>query len=338
MNTDIELLKTLAKGKKVLLVEDDENIQQIFKTALMSYFSLVKTASDGKIAWEAFRKEHFDLIITDIEMPNTNGIMLSKGIKAHTQDQNILITSAYTDEKYLLELIDIGVDGFLKKPIGLTNLKATIIKILKKIQTKKELERIKFNAYVKEISKRDIIGTKSPTQAKIEKKVEEKAKVSVKEFMERIKIEDPETFYFFDNQKEILMDTLYEISDNFELLVFKNYKDTETYEELINNIFKLHNTLNYFEKIDNVTVEVLRLGNILESINILEIKDDVLEEGFSILEFLITDLQQYILDMFVEESVQDINYFHDSYRENITFMENTLQEKEKEDDDDLEFF
>ena len=42
--------------------------------------------------------------------------------------------------------------------------------------------------------------------------------------------------------------------------------------------------------------------------------------------------------MFVEESVKDINYFHDSYRENINFLENTLQEKEKEDDDDLEFF
>lgn len=338
MKTDIDLLKTLAKGKKILLVEDDENILQVFKTALMSYFSLVKTASDGKEAWEVFRKEHFDLIISDIEMPNTNGILLSKGIKAHTPDQNILITSAHTDEKYLLELIDIGVDGFLKKPISTTNLKTTIIKILKKIQSKKELERVKFNAYVKEISHKDIVMTKSPIQAKIEKTVEEKAKVSVKEFMERIKIEDPETFYFFDNQKEILMDTLYEISDSFELFVFRDYQDTQCYEELVNNMFKLHNTLNHFEKIDNVAVEVLRLGNILDTAVIDEIDATILEESFSILEFLITDLQQYILDMFVEESVQDINYFHDSYRENITFLENTLHEKEKDDDDDLEFF
>jgi YesN/AraC family two-component response regulator len=338
MNTDIELLKTLAKGKKVLLVEDDPNILQVFKVALNSYFTLVKTATDGKKAWEAFRKEHFDLVISDIEMPNTNGIMLSKGIKAHTPDQNVIITSAHTDEKYLLELIDIGIDGFLKKPISTSNLKTTIVKILKKIQAKKELERIKFNAYVSEISHREITPTKSAIQSKIEEKVEETAKVSVKEFMERIKIEDPETYYFFDNQKEILMDTLYEISDNFELFVFRDYKDTQCYTELVDNIFKLYKTLNHFEKIENVAVEVLRLGNILDEITIEDIDESIVEDSFSILEFLINDLQQYILDMFVEESVQDINYFHDSYRENITFLENTLNQSEKEDDDDLEFF
>jgi len=338
MDTDIELLKKLAKGKKVLLVEDDPNILEVFKVALNSYFSLVKTAADGKLAWEAFRKEHFDLIISDIEMPNTNGVMLSKGIKAHSPEQNILITSAYTDEKYLLELIDIGIDGFLKKPISTANLKTTIIKILKKIQAKKELERIKFNAYVSEISQKEVSFTKSPIQAQIEETVEANAKVSVKEFMERIKVEDPETFYFFDTQKEILMDTLYEISDNFELFVFREYKDIPCYEELVDNIFKLYKTLNHFEKIENVAVEVLRLGNILDEITIEDIDEATLNDGFSILEFLITDLQQYILDMFVDESVQDINYFHDSYRENITFLENTLHEKEKEDDDDLEFF
>ena len=132
MKTDVNLLIKLAKGKKVLLIEDDEKILEIFKVALKTYFSLVKTAVDGKQAWDLFRKEHFDLIVSDIQMPNTNGIMLSKGIKAHTPEQNILITSAYTDEKYLLELIDIGVDGFLKKPISTSNLKSTITKILKK--------------------------------------------------------------------------------------------------------------------------------------------------------------------------------------------------------------
>ena len=42
--------------------------------------------------------------------------------------------------------------------------------------------------------------------------------------------------------------------------------------------------------------------------------------------------------MFVEESVQDVNYFHDSYRENITFFENTINQRDKQDQDDLEFF
>ena len=339
MKTDVNLLIKLAKGKKVLLVEDDEKILEIFKVALETYFSLVKTAVDGKEAWDLFRKEHFDLIVSDIQMPNTNGIMLSKGIKAHTPEQNVLITSAYTDEKYLLELIDIGVDGFLKKPISTSNLKNTITKILKKIQSKKELERVKFNTYVKQISKRNIDETrKSPTQVKIEQDIEQNAKVSVKEFLEKIKIEDPESYYFFDNQKEILMDTLYDMSDNFDSFVYKEYKEPEHLEELIEDLHKLHSTLNYFDRVEKVTVEVLRLAEVLNKVNLDDINYGTKEEAFSILEFLINDIKQYVLDMFMEENVQDVNYFHDSYRENITFFENTINQKEKEDDDDLEFF
>ncbi|QKJ22669.1 response regulator [Poseidonibacter lekithochrous] len=339
MKTDVNLLIKLAKGKKVLLIEDDEQILEIFKVALETYFSLVKTAADGKEAWDLFRKEHFDLIVSDIQMPNTNGIMLSKGIKAHTPEQNILITSAYTDEKYLLELIDIGVDGFLKKPISTSNLKNTITKILKKIQSKKELERVKFNTYVKQISKRTIDETrKSPTQVKIEQDIEQNAKVSVKEFLEKIKIEDPESYYFFENQKEILMDTLYDMSDNFDSFVYKEYKEEEHLEELINDIHKLHSTLSYFDRVEKVTSEVLRLAEVLDDIKLDDINYGTKEEAFSILEFLINDIKQYILDMFMEENVQDVNYFHDSYRENITFFENTINQKEKEDDNDLEFF
>jgi len=338
MNTDTNLLVNLAKGKKVLLIEDDENILEVFKTALNQYFSLVKTAEDGKKAWEIFRKEHFDLIISDIQMPNINGIMLSKGIKAHTPEQNILITSAYTDEKYLLELIDIGVDGFLKKPISTLNLKVTITNILKKIQSKKELERVKFNAYVNSVSARKIESTKSPIQNHMEKDIEVSAKITVKDFLDKLKTEDPEAYYFFDTQKEILMDTLYDINDDFELLIYKNFQNQEDLSALVDNMYKLHETLNYFEKIELVTIEILRLADILAQININEIENSVKEESFSILEFLINDIKQYILDMFFEENVQDVNYFHDSYRENITFFENTIYQKVKDNDDDLEFF
>lgn len=334
-----ELLMKLAKGKKVLLVEDDEQILDIFKQALEAYFSLVKTAVDGKEAWEIFRKEHFDLIVSDIQMPNTNGIMLSKGIKAHTPEQNILITSAYTDEKYLLELIDIGIDGFLKKPISTSNLKTTIIKILKKIQARKELERVKFNSYVSQISKtKEVENKKSPTQVKIEEEISSNAKVSVKEFMEKIKVEDPESFYFFDNQKEIIMDTLYDMNDNFDLFIYKDFKEENYYHDLIDNIHKLHDTLKHFDRVEEVTSEVIRLADVLSNINLDEISFEVKEEAFSILEFLINDMKQYILDMFIEESVQDVNYFHDSFRENITFFENTINQESKSSDDDLEFF
>jgi YesN/AraC family two-component response regulator len=141
------MLQLLAKGKKVLLVDDDAVILDIFKKVLSKYFKLIKTASDGAEAWEMYRKEKFDLVISDIEMPKTNGIMLTKGIRARNPEQVVLISSAYTEERYLVELLNIGVDGFLKKPVSLENLSSTILRVLKSIQLKQDKQRMIFQKY-----------------------------------------------------------------------------------------------------------------------------------------------------------------------------------------------
>ncbi|MEA3352681.1 MAG: response regulator [Campylobacterota bacterium] len=331
-----EMMK-LAKGKKVLIVEDDERIIDAFASVLKNYFSLVKTAADGKEGWEMYRKEPFDLVISDIEMPVTDGLMLSKGIKARNPDQAVLIISAYSEEKYLVPLINKGVDGFIKKPINIVGMHECIVRTLKKIQAKKELERTRFNAYVNEIVKKDFKLDKSPRQKKIEEEETEKAKVTVKEFMDRIKDEDPETYHFFDTQKEVLMETLHEINDNYEMIIYKEFDAQEEFENMLDNMFKLYSTLNHFDRVSEVTTEVLRLSEILRDVDITDMDGNKLE-AFDILEFLINDIKQYIMDMFFEENVADVNYFHDSYRENITLFENTLNQEQKDDDDDLEFF
>ncbi len=68
-------LKRLARGKKLLLVEDDIQTRDVLKSFLSGYFSLIKVAGDGAEAWTVYRQEHFDLVISDIEMPKTNGVM-----------------------------------------------------------------------------------------------------------------------------------------------------------------------------------------------------------------------------------------------------------------------
>ena len=333
----VDDMKKLAKGRKVLIVEDDERIIETFASVLRNYFSLVKTAMNGKEGWEMYRKEPFDLVISDIEMPVTDGLMLSKGIKARNPEQAVLIISAYSEEKYLIPLINIGVDGFLKKPINMVSMHECIIRTLKKIQVKKELERTKFNAYVNQIVKKDYKLQKSPMQKKIEKEETEKAKVTVKEFMDRIKVEEPDTYHFFNTQKEVLMETLHEIDDNYEMILYKEFDAKEEFENLVDKMFELYSTLNHFDRVNEVTKEVLRLAEILRDIDITQI-DSNITEAFDILEFLINDIKQYILDMFFEENVADVNYFHDSYRENITLFDNILNKIEKDDDDDLEFF
>lgn len=331
-------LKRLARGKKLLLVEDDIPTRDVLRSFLSEYFSLIKVASDGSEAWSMYRQEPFDLVISDIEMAKTNGVMLSKGIKARNPHQAIIISSAYTDEKYLVELINIGVDGFVKKPVNIINIHENIIKVLTFVQLKTETSRIRFKTITQEITKKEIPITKSIYQKSIEESETSQVKISVKEFMERIEKEDPESYQFLTKQKEILFDCLHEMTDNYEMFAYKNYEESEPFEALSNDLFKLYSTLEFFDKVKKTAIEILRLANILKTIDLDSLTDEQ-KEAFDILEFLIKDIQQYILNMFIDSNVQDINYFHDSLRENITTFENILnkEDDEEDEDDEIEF-
>lgn len=340
MINDENTLQLLAKGKKVLLVDDDAVILGIFKNVLSKYFTLIKTANDGDEAWQMYRKENFDLVISDIQMPKTNGIMLAKGIRARDPEQAILISSAYTEEKYLVDLLNIGVDGFLKKPVNLENLFSTILRVLKTVQMKQERERIKFKKYVNAILNKNEEVPKSNYQKKIEQKEEIKVKLNVRDFMKNIQNSDPESYRFFQTQKETLLDSLNDLGEAYDLIVYKNYDDEDAFNSIISNVEKLYSTFLHFDNLQSEAKQLLRLSQLLSTIT-LDNSNEAQIEAFDILEFLINDIKKFVLDMFFEENVEDITYFSDSLRENITLFETSLTQKCDEvndDDDDLEFF
>ena len=115
------------------------------------------------------------------------------------------------------------------------------------------------------------------------------------------------------------------MDESYELMLFKNFEEDEYFEELINNMYKLHSTFIHFDKIERETVEVVRLASILKSIELDNTNDQQLK-AFNILGFLIKDIQQFIVDMFIEETAHDVNYFYDSFKDNITMFENTLNQ------------
>ena len=154
--------------------------------------------------------------------------------------------------------------------------------------------------------------------------------------MDKIKIQDPESYNFLITQKEILFDILHDMVNSYEMFGYKNYKDEDEFECLNNNLIKLHSTLEFFDKVKHTASEILRLSDILGTIQLSNLTEAQLE-SFDILEFLINDIKQYILDMFIEENVQDINYFHDSLQDNITTFENALNSEEDDEDDEIEF-
>ena len=135
-----EQTKTLS----VLLVEDFEPLRREMLEVLEDLFKTVISACDGKEALtlyqDAFETSDtaIDLVISDIQMPNMDGVVLTKKIRELNVDQPIIILSAHTDSKYLLELINMGISKFLTKPIMQDELFDILYKQSDKIYTEKK--------------------------------------------------------------------------------------------------------------------------------------------------------------------------------------------------------
>ena len=119
---DYKTLYGFTKNLTVLLVEDHDSLRKEMAEVLEDLVQTVTCASDGEEALSLYmdaQKENreYDIVISDIQMPRINGVVLAKKIRQINETQIIYILSAYTDKEYLLELININIAKFITKPI-----------------------------------------------------------------------------------------------------------------------------------------------------------------------------------------------------------------------------
>ncbi len=110
--------QTVAR-KCVLIVEDDPLSMKVASAIIAAQGYHVLQAMDGARGLELARREHPDLIITDVQMPGISGLEVSRHLKADEATRNIpiIVTTSYLlDEK---EIRASGCDGFMAKPINM---------------------------------------------------------------------------------------------------------------------------------------------------------------------------------------------------------------------------
>ncbi|SHO80857.1 hypothetical protein MNB_SV-15-507 [hydrothermal vent metagenome] len=123
----------------ILYVEDEEGIRNNVKRPLEYFSSKLFIACDGIEGLELYKKYNPDIVITDINMPHMNGLEMAEAIKKIKPKQYILITTAYNENKFLMDAIDMHIDSYILKPIDLELLENIIETITETINTKKEL-------------------------------------------------------------------------------------------------------------------------------------------------------------------------------------------------------
>lgn len=143
----IQKLRQKCSSLRVLYAEDDLNVRLQTQKMLNTYFQEVTCAKDGKEAFKLYKSGNFDLIFTDINMANMDGLTLIESIRSINKDLPIVVFSAYDNSQYLLKTIKLGVQGYLIKPFTLNEIIETLDKIIYHLNKTKETLLLKDGFY-----------------------------------------------------------------------------------------------------------------------------------------------------------------------------------------------
>ena len=117
------------KKLKILCVEDNEFIREVYKNLFSIIFEKVYIAEDGKKALELFKNNSFDVILTDDKMPKMSGIELIKEIKKLDNKIPIILVSGAEKDEIENQIKNLDIYAYIKKPIN----KNDILNILKSL-------------------------------------------------------------------------------------------------------------------------------------------------------------------------------------------------------------
>ena len=126
----------------IMIVEDEELVRQGL-TSLVNYeqfgMKVIDQAENGRIAWEKFQAQPADLLLTDINMPQMNGLDLAQLAREKAPSCHIIFLTGYDDFEFARKAIRLGADDYILKPFS----KADIEEMLGKVKNKLDEERKK---------------------------------------------------------------------------------------------------------------------------------------------------------------------------------------------------
>lgn len=101
----------------ILYVEDEETTQELIKEILESSCKEVFVASDGKEGLALYKEKNPDIVLSDIAMPNMNGLEMSEAIKRLNPSQPIALFTAFSESSFLKKAAEIGIATYILKPL-----------------------------------------------------------------------------------------------------------------------------------------------------------------------------------------------------------------------------
>ena len=115
----------MSDKQRILVVDDEPQITRVLRRGLMTHGYDVSVAQDGRSALQLFADWLPDLVVTDLSMPNLDGLELCRKLRSFSQ-LPIIVLSVRGEERTKVEALDAGADDYVTKPFGIDELLARI--------------------------------------------------------------------------------------------------------------------------------------------------------------------------------------------------------------------
>jgi len=115
--------------KRILVVDDEENARIALSKILTREGYEVASAGNGCEALNYLRGKEVELIITDINMPEMNGLAFLRELSRSHPDSNVIMVTAYGEVESYIEAMNLGAYEYINKPVKIDELKKIICKI-----------------------------------------------------------------------------------------------------------------------------------------------------------------------------------------------------------------
>jgi len=148
--------------EKILIVEDDRQVQKALRRLFESEGYSVEIAADGASGLEAFRSTPPALVILDLKLPKMSGRELCREIKKSTPSLPIIVLSALADEADKVLLLELGADDYVTKPFSPKELMARVGAVRRRFAQPAVPDTYSFDDVVADFSKMEVTRAGKP--------------------------------------------------------------------------------------------------------------------------------------------------------------------------------
>lgn len=118
--------------KKILIIEDDPDLNRNIRDALMAEGMSVETVFDGQMAEKILQRKRFDCVVLDINLPGINGFDVCRTFRNYNSSTPVLMLTAFDDIEDKVQGYDCGADDYLTKPFYMRELLLRVEALLKR--------------------------------------------------------------------------------------------------------------------------------------------------------------------------------------------------------------